>query len=318
MQTMLMSSTATLRNGHLAILRYFSAAVFLFSGLLSAQQPTQKSFTTAEEAAHSLFTAAQAGDQVAMLEIFGSAGNEIISSGDSVQDKNTLEQFIAEYKEMHRLAAEPDGTTTLFVGADNWPLPVPLINANGLWHFDTEAGKNDILLRRIGQNEFAATDTCRALVSAQMEYYSEPRDGKVQQYAQAFASDKGRHNGLFWGVGDGEPESPIGPLVAAAAGVGYGQPQNGDRSPFNGYYYRILTKYGNVSGGAVKSYIVNGEMIGGFAILAYPADYRSSGVMTFIVDYSGVIYQKDLGDKTTEVATVMKEYSPDETWQRTE
>jgi hypothetical protein len=306
------------RKSLLSNSRHFVIAALLLSGLLLAQEVKQKTFASGEDAAQALFASAQSGDQGAMLEIFGSAGNEIISSGDSVQDKNALEQFAAEYREMHRLAEEPDGTTTLFVGADNWPLPVPLINAGGLWHFDTEAGKEDILLRRIGHNEFAASDVCSALVSAQLEYYSQPRDEKPQQYAQLFASDEGQHNGLFWKVRDGEPESPIGPLVASAAGAGYGRPQEGEPSPFHGYYYRILTGYKNGPETAPKSYIVNGEMTHGFAILAYPAEYRSSGVMTFIVDQSGVIYQKDLGAKTTEVAAVMKVYAPDETWEKTE
>jgi Protein of unknown function (DUF2950) len=307
-----------LRRSRLVELCSLSTVVLVLSGLLFAQEPGQKTFTSAEDASRALFTAAQAGDQAALLEVFGPSGNEIISSGDSVQDTNTLDQFVAEYKEMHRLAQEPDGATTLYVGADNWPLPVPLVNASGLWHFDTETGKEEILFRRIGENEYAAIDVSHALVSAQNEYYSQPRNGKAQQYAQIFASDEGQHNGLFWKTADGEPESPIGPLVAYAAGVGYGEPQGEESSPFHGYYYRILTGQGKTAHGGAKSYILNGEMTGGFAILAYPAEYRSSGVMTFIVNQAGVIYQKDLGPKTTEVASGMKEYAPDKTWKNAE
>jgi len=306
------------RRSRLVRLLFFSTVMLVLSGILLAQHPEQKTFASAEEAIQALFSAAQADDHAAMLEIFGPAGNEIISSGDPVQDKNTLDQFVAEYKEMHRVSPEPDGTTTLFVGADNWPLPVSLVKAGGLWHFDSEAGKRDILLRRIGQNEFAATDVCNALVSAQNDYYSQPRDGKPQQYAQLFVSNEGQHNGLFWKVADGEPESPIGPLVAHAAGAGY-KPQEGDEhSPFHGYYYRILTSQARSAQGGSKSYIVNGAMTGGFAILAYPAEYRSSGVMTFIVNQTGVIYQKDLGSNTTEEASVMKDYAPDQSWTKTE
>jgi DUF2950 family protein len=194
---------------------------------------------------------------------------------------------------------------------------VPLVNKGGVWLFDTETGKKEVLFRRIGRNEFAAIDICHALVDAQNEYYSQPRDGRVQQYAQGFASDEGQHNGLFWKTADGEPDSPIGPLVAYAAGEGYRKPQ-GENSPFYGYHYRILTGQGKTAPGGVRSYIVNGEMSGGFALLAYPADYRSSGVMTFIVNQTGVVYQKDLGDRTAEAAGAMKDYATDKTWKRAE
>jgi hypothetical protein len=312
------SGDCRVTRSQLVNLSLFSAVMLVLSGLALAQQPKQKTFVSAEEASQALFSAAQADDHAAMLEIFGPKGNEIISSGDLVQDKNTLDQFVAEYKEMHRVSPEPDGTTTLFVGANNWPLPVPLVRADGVWHFDAETGQRDILLRRIGQNEFATTDVCNALVSAQAEYYSQPRDGKPQQYAQVFVSNEGQHNGLFWKAADGEPQSPIGPLVAYAAGLGY-MPQQGDEhSPFHGYYYRILTSQAQSAQGGSMSYIVNGAMTGGFAILAYPAEYRSSGVVTFIVNQTGVIYQKDLGPKTTEVASGMTDYAPDKSWTKVE
>jgi hypothetical protein len=192
-----------------------------------------------------------------------------------------------------------------------------LVEASGVWHFDTEAGKKEILFRRIGRNEYSAIDVCHVLVSAQGEYHSQPRDGKVQQYAQVLASDEGRHNGLFWKTADGEPESPIGPLLAYATGPGNGK-QEGENPPFHGYYFQILTGEGKTAQADAKSYVVNGEMIAGFAFLAYPADYRSSGVMTFIIDQSGVVYQKDLGDKTAEVASAITEYAPDETWKKAE
>jgi hypothetical protein len=292
--------------------------VLVLSGLLFAQQPGQKTFASPEEAAQALFAAVQAGDQAAILDIFGPSGKDIISSGDNIQDKNTLDQFVAEYQEMHRLAQEPDGTTTLYIGAENWPVPLPLVNSNGVWHFDTVTAQKEILFRRIGHNEFGAIDVCYALVNAQNDYYSQPRDGKAQQYAQVFVSDEGSHNGLFWKTAEGEPPSPIGPLVADAAGQDYRKPQGEEPSPFHGYYYRILTGQGKMAPGGAKSYIVNGEMTGGFAILAYPAEYRSSGVMTFIVNQTGVIYQKDLGAKTSDIANSMKEYAPDKSWARVE
>jgi len=294
------------------------AVVLALSGFLLAQQPGQKTFPTAEAASQALFSAAQAGDQSALLEVFGPAGSEIISSGDSVQDTGARDQFVSRYQEMHRLAQEPDGTTTLYIGAENWPVPVPLVKKGGAWFFDTETGKKEILFRRIGHNEYAAMDVCQALVSAQNDYYSQARDGRVQQYAQVFASDDGQHNGLFWKTADDEPESPIGPLVADAAGAGYRKPQGDESVPFHGYYFRILTGQGKSAPGGAKSYIVDGNMTGGFAILAYPADYRSSGVMTFVVNQSGVIYEKDLGVKTGEIAGAMKLYDPDRTWKKAE
>lgn len=295
----------------LALLLALSAAVF-------AQQAGQKTFDSPEAAAGALFAAAQSGDKTALLDIFGPAGSEIVSSGDEVQDKNTRDEFVAKYQEMHRIAEEPDGTSTLYIGAENWPMPVPLVEKAGVWYFDTEEGKQDILFRRIGRNEFATIDICRALVDAQKEYYSQPRDGKVQQYAQVFASDEGKHNGLFWRTSEGEPMSPIGQLIVEAAGEGYRKPEEGRSSPFHGYYYRILTGQGKGAPGGSRSYIVNGEMTRGFAFLAYPADYRSSGVMTFIVNQDGVIYEKDLGPRTAEIAGATQLYAPDKSWQAVE
>jgi hypothetical protein len=311
------SLTSKFWNIRLLNLGLISAVVLVEVGLSHAQLSGQKTFASPEEASQALFAAAQTGGQAALVDIFGPDGNEIIATGDSVQDQDGREQFIAKYKEMHRLAAEPDGTTTLYVGAYNWAFPVPLVYESRAWHFDTEAGEKEILYRRIGDNELAAIDICYELVSAEIEYYNRLPDGnKIHQYAQKIASDNGEHNGLFWKTADGEPESPIGPLLADALGVNYGQPQQGGSSPFHGYYYRTLTRQGKTAGGGAKSYIVKGEMILGFAFVAYPAQYRSSGVMTFIVNQSGMIYQKDLGPQTTDLAGAMSEYAPDETWRR--
>jgi hypothetical protein len=292
--------------------------LLVLSGLGFAQQPGQKTFASADEASQALFIAAQNGDKAALLQIFGPAGAPIVSSGDDVQDKNSRDEFVTRYQQMHRLAKEPDGTTTLYIGAENWPVPLPLINKGGVWYFDGEAGAKEVLYRRIGNNEYAAMQVLDALVDAENDYYSQPRDGRTQQYAQKFGSDEGKHDGLYWKASEGEPESPIGPLVAYAAGEGYSKRQGEGPSPFHGYFYRILTEQGKTAKGGAKSYLVNGEMTGGFALLAYPADYRSSGVMTFIVDKDGVIYQKDLGPKTAELASAMKEYGPDKSWRKAE
>jgi len=292
--------------------------VLIVSGLGFAQQAGQKTFPSAEDASQALFAAAQSGDKSTLLDILGPAGAPIVSSTDDVQDNNSREQFVAKYQQMHRLARQPDGTTTLYVGAENWPVPLPLVSKGGAWYFDTEAATKEILFRRIGKNEFAAMEVLDALIDAENDYYSESRDGKPQQYAAKFASDEGKHNGLYWKTSEGEPESPAGPLVAYATGEGYGKKEAEGPSPFHGYYYRILTAQGKSAHGGAKSYIVNGDMTGGFALLAYPADYRSSGVMTFIVGQDGVIYQKDLGPKTAELASAIKEYSPDKTWHKAE
>jgi hypothetical protein len=291
--------------------------ILLLNGFLFAQAAAQKSFASPADAGKALFAAVLADDSAAMLDLFGPGANEIISMGDGVEAKNTRDQFVARYREMHRLGQEPDGTKILYIGADSWPLPVPLVQESGMWRFDAEAGVKEILYRRIGENEYAAMNIVHALVEAQNDYYSQPRDGQVQQYAQMLASDEGKHNGLYWKTADGEPESPIGPLVAYAAG-GYGDTRGYENNPLHGYYYRILTGQREAAAAGDKSYIVNGKMIGGFAILAYPADYRSSGVMTFIVNQTGVVYQKDLGDGTREAASAMRVYALDEAWKKAE
>jgi Protein of unknown function (DUF2950) len=298
---------------------FVSLMLLLFlNGIMVAQQPGPRSFASPEGASKALFAAALADDQAAMLDIFGPQGNEITSTGDVLEDTNTRDQFVAKYREMHRIVEEQNGSLTIYIGAENWPFPVPLVSANGVWHFDAEAGEKEILYRRVGENEFGAMNVCHALVDAEKEYYSRRWDGRVQQYAQVLVSDEGQHNGLFWKTSDGEPESPIGSLVAYAEGGGDGRAQEYENSPFHGYYYRILSGRAVAPPGGDKSYIVNGNMTGGFAIVAYPAEYRSSGVMTFIVNQTGVIYQKDLGDETVEVASAMTAYAPDETWKEAE
>ena len=215
---------------------------------------------------------------------------------------------------MHRLVKEPDGTTVLYIGAENWPTPIPLVNKGNTWQFDTAAGKKEILYRRVGRNELSTIRVCQELVAAQKEYYS----AQHHEYAQKIFSDEGQHNGLYWKAAKGEAESPIGPLVAAAVAEGYAPSRTGAPTPFRGYYYHSLSRQGKDAPGGAKSYIVNGKMTGGFAFVAYPAEYRSSGVMTFIVNQDGVVYQKDLGQTTDELAKAMKEYDPDSSWQKAE
>jgi hypothetical protein len=279
-----------------------------------AQQPGQKTFSSAEEASNALVTAAQSNDEKAMLDILGPEGKQIVSSGDDAEDAQSRANFVQRYEEMHRLVKEPDGTTTLYIGAENWPTPIPLVNKGNLWYFDAEAGKKEILYRRIGRNEISTIRVCLELVAAEKEYYSTQHD----EYAQKIFSDPGQANGLYWKAAEGAPQSPIGPLVASAVAEGYTQSQNGAPTPYRGYYYHVLTRQGKNAPGGAKSYVVDGKMTEGFAFVAYPAEYGSSGVMTFIVDEDGVVYQKDLGPKTAVLAKAMKEYNPGSGWQKAE
>jgi hypothetical protein len=293
-------------------------AALLLMGCLSvrsmAQQSMQNPFSSAEEASNALFVATQNNDEKAMLEILGPDAKQIVSSGDDTEDSNNRATFVKKYEEMHRLVKEPDGTFTLYIGAENWPTPIPLVNKGAVWYFDTDAAKKEILFRRIGRNEMSTIVVCRELASAQKEYYASQHN----EYAQKIFSNEGQHDGLYWKTAGGEPKSPIGPLVASAVAEGYPKDQGGPPTPFRGYFYHILTRQGKAAPGGAKSYIGNGKMTEGFAFVAYPAEYRSSGVMTFIVGADGVVYQKDLGKKTEAHAKSWKEYNPDSSWQKVE
>jgi hypothetical protein len=279
--------------------------------LAVAQQDGQKTFSSPGEASDALFTATQSNDQKAMLDVLGPDGKQLVSSGDETEDTKSRANFVKKYQEMHRLVKEPDGTVTLYVGAENWPTPIPIVNKGSTWYLDTDAGKNEILYRRIGRNEMSVIRVCQELVAAQKEYYA-----SHSEYAQKIYSDEGQHNGLYWRAANGEPQSPVGPLVAQAVVGGDAKTQN-QPTPYRGYFYHILIRQGKNASGA-KKYIADGKMTGGFAFVAYPAEYRSSGVMTFIVNQDGVVYEKDLGDKTEDAAKSMKEFNPDSGWQKTE
>ena len=291
------------------------AAIFSiawFATLCMGQPAGQKIFSSAEDASGALVAAVQNNDEKAMIEILGPEGKQIVSSGDEIEDARARASFVQAYQEMHRLVLEPDGTTALYIGAKNWITPIPLVSKSGSWYFDTEAGGREILYRRIGRNEMSTIRVCQELVAAQEEFYATQRTG----YAEKLLSDEGQHNGLYWRVAAGEPQSPIGPLIAAAVAEGYARRRDGAPTPYRGYYYRVLTRQGKGSPGGAKNYIVNGKMTEGFAFLAYPAEYRSSGVMTFIVNQDGIVYQKDLGKKTGDLAKAMKEYNPNSGWEK--
>jgi len=301
-------------------LRWIAAGLVLcLSTLAFAQQHNEKTFATPGDAVLALYKAAKANDAPAMDGLFGSNAKAILNTGDAVADKNQVDNFIRRYDQMHRVVIEPDGTVTLYVGADNWPTPIPIVkNSNGQWFFDTEAGMKEILYRRIGTNENDAIDTLDTLVEAQREYAASPRDGdKNKHYALKFISTAGKQDGLYWKTDESQPPSPIGPLIADAAGQGY-EVQQGKATPFHGYYFRMLTKQGAAAKGGARDYLVNGQLAKGFAFVAYPAEYRNSGVMTFIVNQDGVVYEKDLGPDTAKLGAEMTEYNPDGTWERAE
>src|SRR5208282_942283 len=280
-----------------------------------AQEPGQKTFSSAIEAADAFAAAVQNNDEAAMLAILGPSGRDLISSGDPVADKDRQDTFAAKYRASHQFAGAADGRTFLYIGAENWPTPIPLRQNGSQWYFDTGYGKQEILFRRIGSNELDVIKVCGAIADAQRDYYSTLHDGASEhQYAQKFRSAAGTQDGLFWEVAAGaQSQSPLGPLVAEAASEGY--QHTGQPHPFHGYFYRLLTSQGANAPDGAKSYIVAGKMTGGFALLAYPASYRDSGVMTFIVNQDGQVYQKDLGPDTDRIAGAMVSYDPDASWQ---
>jgi hypothetical protein len=295
----------------------FGLSLGCSSAPMFAQEPGQHTFASAEDASRALFDAMQAQDEQAPLSILGPAAKDVLLSGDPDEDSSARVGFVVKYQEMHRFATEANGTVTLIVGAENWPFPIPLVSNHGSWYFDTPAGKDEILFRRIGKNELAAMDACRELVDAQKQYFAHPPADVPKQFAQRLVSNEGQHNGLYWHGASDEFDSPINPLIAYAR-QNLPQDQVGEHVPFNGYMFRILTSQGRHAPGGAKNYIVDGKMSAGFAFVAYPVEYQSSGVMTFIVDESGTIYEKDLGPNTTELARAMTTYDPDSAWHKTE
>ena len=294
-----------------------AAAAILAAGLLAApalaQQAGQKTFASPEEASKALYSAAKSNDEKAMLELLGPEGKDVVSSGDEAEDTQSRAEFVKRYEEMSRLVKEPDGSVTLYIGAHNWPCPIPLVNKGNLWHFDTAAGKQEILFRRIGRNEVSAIHVCRELAAAQKEYFSE----KHGEYAHRIYSGEGKHDGLYWKTAENEPQSPIGPLVAQAVSDEETKTRGAEPVPFRGYYFHILTRQGKNAPGGAKLYLANGKMTG-FAFIAYPAMYRTSGVKTFLVSEDGVVYEKDLGKKTEALAISTHEFNPDSSWQKAE
>jgi hypothetical protein len=295
----------------------FLAAFMAFvscSTAWAAAPGKQKLFETPDEAVQILIDAIRKGDRKAMVDVLGPTSGPLVSSGDAVEDQRAREAFLRAYDAAHRLEAG-GGKIVLHVGTDNFPFPIPVVPDGASWRFDTAAGREEILNRRIGRNELDAIQVCLAYVDAQREYYARARkQGEVREYAQRLASTAGKRDGLYWDAKPGEEASPFGPLVAKARAEGYGG--RGTQSPYHGYYYRILAGQGPDAPDGASDYVAGGHMIGGFGLVAFPAQYGASGVMTFIVNHDGVVYEKDLGPNTTTLARQMKLFDPDKDWRK--
>jgi hypothetical protein len=277
----------------------------------------QLTFNTPQEAASALIRAVEADDVPMLLKVFGPEGKAIVDSGDAVSDKNHRAKFTEKAKEKTDISIDKQNAkrATLVIGNDEWPMPVPIVEKNGKWRFDTKEGRREILARRIGGNELNAISLLRGYVEAQKEYASREHDRSgIHQYAQKFLSTKGKQDGLSWWDENGKPAGPIGDVVAKALAAGY----TTRTEPYNGYFFRILTAQGPAAPKGARSYIVKGMMIGGFAAVAWPANYGVTGVQTFQVGYDAVVYQKDLGSSTSSLAPAIKQYNPDKSWTKTE
>ncbi|WP_338692308.1 DUF2950 domain-containing protein [Bradyrhizobium sp. 26S5] len=304
-----MTGFSSLRSNRIASVSIAAAAAL---ALLLSPARAQQGFPNPEDAASALATAVKTGTSRAMLKVLGRDAADIIESGDDVADANARQRFLSAYDAKHSIKADDNKKATLILGPDDFPFPIPLVNNHDGWSFDAAAGRREILYRRIGNNELAAIQTCLAYVDAQNEYAEKDRGEGVGAYAQRIVSRPGKTDGLFWR--DDKDPSPLGELAAQAAAEGY---KVGEQSaPYHGYYYRILKAQGSDAPGGALNYVVKGKMIGGFALVAYPAEYANSGVMTFLVNHAGTVYQKDLGSRTDFLAKRMIVFDPDHTWKK--
>ncbi|MCZ6874764.1 MAG: DUF2950 domain-containing protein [bacterium] len=276
----------------------------------------QTTFTSPESAVQALIQTVREVDKNGLLVILGSEGKDVIESGDEVADRWDMEQFLKAYDAAHALINNSDGSVALQIGTQEWPFPIPLVKRGGAWHFDTPSGVDEILHRRIGRNELSTIQVCLAIVDAQREYAMQDRSGDgFRTYAENFFSDPGKRNGLYWKTQAGEELSPLGILFLKANKEGYTRKSAEDSpAPYHGYYYRLMYAQGKHAPGDAFDYVVRGKMIGGFAVVAYPADYGNSGVMTFIVNHDGIVHQKDLGPGSEQNAGTMQAYDPDGSW----
>jgi hypothetical protein len=290
--------------------------VIVFSLTVSAQDAKQEKFKSPEDAFGALIGAAKTNDTVELLAIFGPQGKDIISSGDAVADSNARKRFVKSAEEDVKFSKLDENTMLAVIGKDACSFPIPIVRSGQEWVFATDEGKQEIINRRIGKNELSTIQVSLAYVDAQREYASKDRDGSgALQYAQRFMSREGKKDGLYWEAAAGEESSPLGPLFAQATDEGYSVRKPGEKhKPYHGYYFRVLKSQGGKAPGGELDYIVNGRMTAGFGLLAYPAEYGVSGIMTFMANQQGIVYEKDLGPKTEEIAKAATKYAPDDTW----
>jgi hypothetical protein len=290
----------------------FTLALLVSAAQLSAADPQGQAFTSPQKAALALVLASHQPDTAGLLKILGPSAAELITTNDLVADANVRSRFVERAKEKMIVVADPDDPNAKIVevGYDHWPLPIPLVHSSHGWRFDIEKSKDEILVRRIGDNELTAIDLCRGFAEAQDEYLDRSRATGVRQYAQKIISSPGQRDGLYWPSSSPNDESPMGEIIAHAIAEGYTKKTD----PYHGYYFRVLTARGPHAGGGALNYVVKGAMTGGFAILAWPSEYGSTGVMTFVMDRSGIVYQKDLGQGTNTAAPAITAYDPDTTW----
>jgi hypothetical protein len=301
--------------------RLFTVAIVAGFALLLAAACSQKkqeqdtslvTFATPEEAVAALGAAAEKHDKDELRRLFGPGTEDLLASGDEVADRNSIDAFVKRFHARHTIVSGDSNSAMLQVGEDDWPLPIPLEKKDGRWHFDGSAGAEAVVRRRIGANELRTIDVMHGYVDAQTDYASTGHDGAAAGvYAQRLRSDPGKQNGLYWEAVPGQPQSPAGPFLANATAEGYGAKQG---APYHGYFYRPLMSQGANANGGAKDYVVNGKQTGGFALIAYPADYGASGIMTFIVSQGGVVWQRDLGDDTTAKAESIQQFNPDSAW----
>jgi hypothetical protein len=302
---------------NVAVFMILVIAGIMFNACSEAENKNgQKSFASPAEAVTALINAVKQDDTQELLAITGPEGEEIVSSGDDVADKADRARFVEAYEAMNRLDQEGPEIAILIVGEDEWPFPIPVVKAGEGWHFDVEAGKEELLNRRIGRNELNVIKVMNAYVDAQREYAGEDRDGDgVREFAQKFPSDEGKQDGLYWPVKEGEEMSPMGPFVAQAIKEGYRKEDEGPTA-YHGYYYKILKAQGASAPGGAYDYVVKDNMILGFGLVANPAEYGASGIMTCIINQQGIVYEKDLGEETETIVEGMEAYDPDETWKK--
>lgn len=284
---------------------------------LQAQKAQQSTFKSANEAVEALVAAVKAEGTQALLDVLGPGADDIVDSGDPVADKAIRARFLAAYEQSHELVSAGEGKSTLVIGSEKFPFPIPVVAEKGAWRFDTEAGADEILTRRIGENENNTMLAMLAFAVAQDDYAAADRDGKGPQYARRLMSSPGKKDGLYWPASSGEEESPLGPLIAEAQATGYKAGRGGAETsqPFNGYVFKMLYGQSDAAPDGARDYIVNDRMIGGYALVAAPASYGNSGVMTFMISHAGILYQKDLGPDSRRIAAAMKVFDPDESWE---